>query len=597
MPTVERAASQGTYTNSTKPSTVFYAAAKAKLYASTAATRPAFLYTPIPAEVRGTTIISAELVLIADVDWPSTRTVTVQRHANPSPTTYSKMTFANRPGVLAGSTGVAVGPQAGTTRTWTFDVTDDVQAVADGGAFYGWRIITDDSNPRAFRGAEASAGAPVLSIEYETETADPSGLSPDGGAVSIAKPVFTWLAPDNLTQFRIEIDEESGDFSSPVFNSGLISSTIGQWDSSASAWTGISDGTTLDWRVTNVTPGGSAVSDTATFSRVNKSSLTIDNPGATSGDPTPPVEWTFGGTQTAFQVTRLRPTGATWEDSGRRGGTDDALTLSVGPTVDAGTATDRVRVWDDVDRVATPGDPTYIEDSQSWALDLDGGIAAVSDIDAAQVGESPRISVTWTRVAGTPDEWLVLRDAEQVARFDGPENGVGGTWAWVDWTAPPNREVTYTVRPIINGVSGDTGPEVAVTTEVKGAWLMDPLNGLWFRTDGTNIDMPLTETSTVYVPPTGLAVKRTNLMRGREGTVAGLLRDYERPLDDDVADLELMRLSSTSVYRLIWGTNNIPVIVANLTHDVSYEFSATRQRPHTASFSAWQCDEVTVAEP
>src|SRR5690606_29820102 len=119
-------------------------------------------------------------------------------------------------------------------------------------------------------------------------------------------------------------------------------------------------------------------SDWTSFERLDKGSLTINNPSPEPDnfvqEVTPPITWTHSGpwAQEAFQVVVQQMGSAGWVtvyNSTKRPGSDDSLTLPKGVLTRANWSTDpgggdwqvpteyrvRVRTWDGQGRQGSPG--------------------------------------------------------------------------------------------------------------------------------------------------------------------------------------------------------------------------------------------------
>lgn len=608
MPTVTREASQGTYVNNDKPTRIFYSTAKQRLYIAQG-THPAYLYTPIPPQILGRTIVNAYVQMVATEVWAGSRTITIRRHENPSPTTYSKTHANNEPLPMSASSPVSV-TQAGTVRTWRWDVTDEVQAIANGGPFYGWRFTSSDPQPRPFRGCETT-NPPRLVIEYSLVPTEPEDLSPDGGltgVVSVAAPVFTWNGSDDVSAVQVQIDETDGDFTTPLWDSGEVAVTVdGVLNTATEGWTGLLDSERVDWRVRRKVSGHwSDWSEVASFGRKVWGTLTVSSPGATSTDPTPTTGWSYTGTQTAFQVIRTGG-GRTLDNSGRQGGTETAWLLDVGATEKRTSIRDYVRVWDDEDRLATPGDPEYLQKYVAWTFDPNGTVPGIDALTVTQdAGGLPAVDIAWSRDV-IPDEWIINRrvdgETTRVARIDGTEHMDGsGSWSLRDWNCPPNKVVSYRVLPVTSGETASWSASLAVNvrTDVRGMWLIDTINELWVCLGGDAADMPLGESAAVYSPPMAQGrTKRHYALLGRDGSARGIL---DRPaagksVEDQISDLRLMRRHPVSEYRLVWGYTSIPVVVRGLTWDSQYGNPGTVEQAQEVSFEAYQSGEFEDSEP
>lgn len=566
--TITGKATSGTWARSNAASTVYYTASKKWQYVGVpAATYQSFLYTNMPADLAGRQVVSAKLRVYM-IAGSGTRTVTVQRHAKPT-TAYSRMTWNNRPGVLAGSTAVAK-TQNAATILWEFDVTTEVQKVAQGGGFYGWRLSSSHAAQWGMYGW-GTTRAPQLVVELADELDAPTDLAPDG-IVSITDPVFTWTAPASLSSAQMQIDVvdeegEAGDFSAPVWDSGeLPGITIPQIDPVAEGFTGWADGAEYAVRVRQTVDAGTTDwSLPVVVTRHTLAAAAITSPTSTTQDPTPPVVHTFAGTQARWQV-QTRLNGKVIDDSGVVPGTDLSYTPAAGATAAGQELTFTVRVWDEHARTPSPGDPGYAQASVTTTYTPSLLLTPADAVAATQVGVRPWVDVTWVRAAGVPDEWLIVREGVIVARIDGTDDD-GAVTSWRDYTCPPNIDVTYRVFPIVDGVAGGTGPIAPIRTEVTGLWVYDPATEVHFSIADETLNLGFAESTAVYETIGGsVAIKRTFAMRGLEGDIGGKLDDFDgRTVTEQEADFFAIKEATAGTFRIAYGDTNIPVTLSNMS--------------------------------
>lgn len=620
MPTIRRTAGNGTYVTAAAPNSRRYQAAKRRcLVASSAAN--AYVRAPIPNAVLGRSVTSAILILDTDpaglASSPTSRTITARRHAEPPPR-YAQMTWADRLLELAGSTACSQSMGANAMMV-TIDVTAEVQAVASGEEYHGFRITSDSTDQWAFYGWETDS-APRLEITYSLAPAEPIGLAPDGGVVSLEDPTFCWEGIEDVTAVHVQLIEVGGTFNSPLWTSGWVNlgeSTTGPVDgryrtANDTTFPGLVDGTSYRWRVRRRSAeGDSDWSAAADITRHVKPTVTIINPTFASGDPTPLTQWLVSpDVQIAYRVQRLRVNGSLWDDSLRQGDpATRAYQLEKGPRFDEVGATERVRVWDRNDRVASPGDPVFTEATLAWSFEASATFAHISTISATQPSGIPRVKLTWDRNAGTPDKWQIWRRIESeynkwllMDTFDGTEHMFGTLWTWTDWP-PPNATVEYAVLPVIGSETPPIGgaPRALVVMDKPGVWLFSRENpDRWVVLGDDCISLPLTETSAVFNPPGAPhPFKRFTALKGRDGEVTdGFLDDDSdsgKTVGQMVSDLDWIRRRPLRDYQLAWGLNSIKVNVLDLDWDADFTTAMpghVRQRVH---FRAFQVDEIAEA--
>lgn len=177
-----------------------------------------------------------------------------------------------------------------------------------------------------------------------------------------------------------------------------------------------------DWRVqVKNAAGWSPYSLPGRLARVDKPAVALTNPGATSGDGTPPFMWTVTpAVQTAYRAQLLDSAGRQLWTSGLVPGAALTATPTKGLVTDGATGDARVWVYDGVEREATPGDPDSAFAKRTFTLDLTGGATpGVTGLTATTVGGSAAVDLVWGR-SEPPDYWHVTRDGATVAVLAGP---------------------------------------------------------------------------------------------------------------------------------------------------------------------------------
>jgi hypothetical protein len=582
-------ATNGTYASSAKPNEPLFVAGKSFPYVKSGVSET-FQYVPLPTGLAGRQVAQAKLVATMEyVASATSRTVTVQRHAKPTSAGMPGLTWNNRPGVLAGSSPVSVA-QAPNVQTREFDVTADLQAIANGGLYYGWRITTTHSADSW----KVYGFASILPMRLEVTLADtpvtPNGVGPNG-ITSLAAPVVTWQTPPGLISAQVQVDEENGDFSSVLFDTGVETTTVGEMNLATQGWAGQADNGKVDVRVRQTTVlGTSDWSDPITIERQTKNTLTITAPGTSDPDPTPAVVWTFAD-QVRWQVVTRDAAGAILHNTGVMPGTDTAYVPPKGATASGQVITHEVRTWDSLSRTVSPGDPDYVSASKATTY-TPGAATAVTSTTAAQVGPAPWVDITVAR-ASLPDEWLLIRDGVIILRTPGIVDG-NPVWTIRDWTCPPNTDVTYVVRPIVSGAAGAAGATVPCRTKVTGAWLFDPESGAYARCRGTDLAIEEVDSVTWYEPSGATApTKRTFALRGIEGTIGGKLEDLNgRTLSAQLADWYQMKGTPSRTFRAAYDNVNIPVLVGAMKTAPHTVLTSTKAITKVVSFEIRQNGEL-----
>ena len=593
--TVTCRVSASTRTLSNKASSALSASAQSQLW-TRAGTPTAYSYVQfgLPRDLSGATVLSAKMRIRGTAAWGGSRTVTAQR--TNGPVSYSKMTWKNQPALVSGSTARTGGA---TDSFWyEINVTADFQLIAQGAGYYGHRISCSEAVSRAFYGATSSAYYPRLVLEYARETPAPAQVSPNG-TVGLSKPTFTWAAPSDVTKVQAQADVVGGTFTSPSWDSGDVVSKHGNVDTNALGWAGLADRASADFRFRQYgTLGWSAWSHRVTVTRDDYAPLTVllPVPGGTSNDPTPEHDWTFAD-QTKFQVVVRDSKRKLLYDSGVVSGDDSQWTPDPSKFKVKATATltSTLKVWDgNTSRVPSPGDPGYVTRTWSWTVAPSLATAPATALSAA-TSDSPAPTLTWFRASGAPDEWIVRRNGDLIARFDGDEGQVSATqWTWDDWTCEPNQEAVYDVFAVVLGKMSVASPASSVTNTLVGLVIYDPLSGAYLNVAGESAGDSLdkVESSVTYRGPFAQgSIKRVLALGGIEGPVSGTLHPQgDRSVDDQLADALTLRSYPTRVLRLMWGFVNVPVVVSNLTWALASDSTPWRMA-HRVSFSVAQVDE------
>jgi len=546
---------------------------------------------------KGAVVTSARLRLWGVGALTGTTTLSAQRIS--AKWTASKATWSNRPGVTGPVATVALtAPAAG--ALWDFDVTAHVQSIVDGQPNYGWRISTDRTTTQRVWGFRASTLKPVLVVTYGYPPPTPTSLNPSAAAVSLAKPVLSYVSSTDTVAHQVQVDP-AGNAAAPAYDSGEVATDTESYDLAATTYAGLADGASTQWRVRVRSSNGqlSAWSAWASFSRHVKPAMVANQPPATVYDPSPPVAITMANLR-RMQVLAYRA-GVQVFDSGVFATTTGDYTPPSSVFTDPTAAyTLRVRAWDNVVRDETVGDPAYVQVDQALTYAQDNTIAGVDTMAAVQAKPAPWVDLTWSRAAA-PDGWVVLRNGTEVYRTtDYTDVRVGSTnnYAWRDWSVAPNRPTTYKVVPIVNGKTGQQGPSVTLTPVGAGFWLADPDTGLdavlWGNDEGS---WAYGEDSTIFNPIGADApVLVVSSQRGLEGDWSG--EAVEVPGYPTVATVEAnlfaLKGNPAKVLRMVAGDINIPVQLHAMTL-APHPLSKDGSRYIAVTFSFTQVGELPYA--
>lgn len=475
---------------------------------------------------------------------------------------------------------------------WPFDLTTIVQTITNGAPNYGFLITTTSTTERDFYSYDAVDFAPVADIAWSDAPDAPTTLRPSGGrAVGVSKPVlrFDYVDPsgaDELIAVRVQINHGSAVFTAPTFDSGAggVTTDVPQLDLSTTGYGGLLAGTTAYWRVMVKDAAGnwSTWSDPESFVFVAKAALTLGNPAVSPNnfvvEPTPPIFWTFAGTQTAWRL-RVALDADPLDylfDSRKRNGTGASFTLPGRIIVDQG-APYRITldVWDNVDREATPGDPATIRIVRTFTFKEDGTPNPVTTLAVVQpTADRPVMKITFQRSTAS-DSFVLVRDGQTVrANVDPAAAFVSGTsYAIFDREADPNVEHTWKVQAVVNGktsgVPGTANPTVLGTPKTGYIWLFDPDSDLSVAILGALDAQSYVagEISSTLEPLEGKAlVNVVQTLRGLEGTIAGRIADAPGVLAKDArANMRYWRRHPKTELRLTLGNSNYRVQISKVT--------------------------------
>lgn len=583
MPTVQVESSAAVYVNGQNATT------QKKNYSSQATFRVgtspqviSYLYFSRPFPV-GARIISARLEITQSQPNTGTRNITAQRTA--ANWVLSKITHNNRPGVTGAAASTSIGSGA-RGRVITLDVTAQMADVSAGAPWYGLRIYTDGAATMHF--FKSGEFAPRLIVEYSTAPTKPVNLVPSGGrAISVDDPTLTFgYSSDDagaMTAVHIQANKTVADFATPSIDVGPVAWTIPTlyWDPLQFP---LNVGETWFWRarVRNDSNEWSDWSDPAEFTLVLKSALTITAPTGSPAvvtDPTPPFGWSFTGTQEIYRVVVRRISdGATmWDTREIAGNATSVVYPDNAPNLERDTDYRlTVRVWDDVDRAVTTGDPAYVEESVDFRYEFDASVPAATSLQAATTDGDPRVTLTWTR-SQAPDEWIIIRDGKAVKRIAGPDASDGGTnYKCVDLTAGGGSH-TWEVAAVVNGVTSASNPTATASTHVVGVWLMTLDGEHAVNLTGGVPHLEAQELSTVHLP---LGAKNpvliTQTILGRRGRAKLALDKYSgRTVADELecwtAINDRDQYPRGTTMQLAWTDLSLPVFIFNTVRDARDE--------------------------
>ena len=547
------------------------AAAAARLLlrgAGTSNDEYAYLHFTPPFPSSGATILAASLHLFRAGAWTGTKTVNVRRVTG----TWgeSNVNWNNKPAV---DTAFATTPaNAGADNSEiVVDVTAIMQAVANSAPYFGLRVDVTQDAEVAVRSSEAGTSAlrPRLDVVWSAPPDAPDKLSPDGNdAVSKTQPLLVWQAAEQ-TSYQVQVSTAS-DFSTLSLDTGKTAGGTTALDTSLTSLPAVATGSSRYWRVRvwNDADVVSAWSAAAQWQRQPLAALAITSPGATTPVTAPQVAWTFGATQTRWQVTLWRV-----EANGSRTvlwkalGADATLaqTVPYGLIKTGVSYLVGVSAWDGVSR----SNDEHATATQAFTYVRGGGPAPPTGLAAAayiagETGASPAVVLTWQR-ATPPDYWsLRVGGVEVDTTIDVAACSTGGTgYRMVWWGLVPRRTVTVEIEAVVEG-TGASGPNptVSVTPNPVGIWLVDDSSPGATSGDAVQLlgddaaDLAIGETATTYDPVgSQVPVRITDSVRGYEGSVSG----YVTTSAARDTFLDVKASAATTPMRLILSDVSIPV--------------------------------------
>jgi hypothetical protein len=418
---------------------------------------------------RGVYVTRALLRVYARGAWSGSHTITARRVTEEWKE--NSITYKRSPADTAtdAATEAVVGMSSGDPIE--IDVTDLVRAafLGAGAPYTGIRLSTSGTNDYPIHSHEAKDPdlRPVLEVDYTTTPFQAFDLFPgDGAVVSIPAPFLRWTFYDadenEQAAYQVQIDS-SDTFPTPDFDTGWVDSTDPEIDLGATAYTGMSNGQTIFWRVRVQNAEGiiGEWSDPAEVTRTAKGTLVINAPTSTTVDHTPEIATTLTGqAQVAIRYVIEGPdiqsladfleNGVELWNSGRmRAHAVDGERIEYEVPKHIVRARERlyrliVRSWDDVEnRVATPGDPRYAEaivDFQvvesSGAPGAPGALTVTQEQVTLPDGHTvygPGVLLSWTRSA-VPDFWALYVDGVlQEDKIDALDCQVSGTSYSLRW--------------------------------------------------------------------------------------------------------------------------------------------------------------------
>lgn len=543
-----------------------------------AATRPMFLLMPLSIP-SGRVVLSAILTGTSLNVWPGG---TVDVRAISEPWTPSKTSFNTRPDVSGPVESTVVPDITAADQEFELDITDLVQAIADGQPNYGWQLTSEAANillPRAFN----AGGQPwTLTVETSDLPVEPATLTPQG-KVSLAKWVCRVEDFESLGAMQVRVD---ADKVAPFdFESAEVATAIPQLDLAATAYAGLADGAATCWQARVKTTDGfwSPWSDWVEVTRSTKPTMTVTVPaaGVPLTDPTPTVTASLApagdaDTRWRVQVARVSaPTEILYDSGDALTGTTLAHTVPLrwnGETVISGDGDYRfiIDAWDSAERVPSMGDPTYVRVVRDVALDADALVNPPQTLRAAQAENGhPGVVLRWTREGAAPDRFVILRNGSNLEVLDAADVAVGpNTWQWVDDTATPYRQSRYGIKAIEDGKQSIVGPRAWITPKPIGVWILSEHGDVVLKGTGVENFKQTDKRTTFELPFSNEAVDMITAVAGYSCDSADFeIDDHDagQDLQTALAVLKTIRSRSYEPVRLVWATGSVRAYLQGLS--------------------------------
>lgn len=456
----------------------------------------------------------------------------------------SKPTYAKRP-TLSGTVGSKTLKNPKHGAAYDIPVTATIQAMVSGTlANKGWYVTSNEAATTYLFGSTASAGRPTLHVTYTVPPVAPTGLEPSDAAVATTHPVVLFAADPNILGLQVQVDP-AANAAAPAFDSGDVAASGGMLDLAETTYPGLAAGALTWWRARQRTDGGwGPWTSWVSFTHATSPALTITSPPADPdvdgntpiGDGTPPIAWSFAGTQVAWRVRLFHDNGDVITDSQYTAGTDTDWTPPTGLATDGQTALIQVEVWDDVERAATPGNPVQAIATLPVVLSPDLAAEPFTSVNATGDWFDPLVTVTGRRTV-IPDEVVLTRDGTEAGRWPGVDvavaDGGGFLFTVTDPAAVVGRSQTWRLVPVTNGVRGPGGAGDALVPTCEGIWLSsveDPTQRVVLF--GTDAGQEQPETAIVHQPigdgPETPVVRRRLIRSKPQGSIAATIADTAR---------------------------------------------------------------------
>lgn len=508
--------------------------------------RWAYLYfgQPFPKGLTGVQVTKAYVELVNGTAIEG-GTLSVQRISGPWKR--KRITWNDQPSVSGSiETLTKTGTVPAGTK-WRVPIQPIMQSVANGSPWYGLRFTMDDGKGEWFHGSESKRAGerPLIYIEYVDPMETPTNLSPgNDNFITDSKPFLDWDWTDDrgataINAVRVEISNDN--FATIAWDSEWQPSTVAEYHLAGSSYAGVAEGSRVYWRcyVRDANGVESPVSPVAKFQRKTMIFPVITNPSgaepnAIVQENSPPIIWTYAGNQVHWQVViydhldsnKILADSKKSPGSAVRGWTPPANTKLL---------TDReytveIRIWDDVPRQANDLQPAYAARRKIFKVVFSATVAPVTNLNVTQVTPYHWSKIEWQR-ATAADRYEIYANGILMAKIESVDVDVtGGIYSYIIRTAPPRRDVVWSVVAIQNGVGSLNSPTVTKNFKARSAVLSEtdgssPIMFLNYEKDQGSSRQQTVHDVVGEHPP--VLIKQA--LGGRNGSFTGILSGNSVP--------------------------------------------------------------------
>lgn len=460
--------------------------------------------------------------------------------------------------------------------------------------FYGFIIyfpneVTDSTARWFYTDVQASVNYPKFFADYSTAPRIPTDLLPsEGRAISLEKPTLSGTFHDvsgdtrmKALQARVYVPGQA----EPEWDSGEYATQYPFIDLATTDYPGVPLNATRQWDLRFMDGDNlwSPWAEKRTFVRKEKGVVSILQPGASPNnfveDATPTVSHFFSKTQRDLQyvIWNSNKT-AVVSDTGRLTTDETGYAVPAQKGLVAGQEyVLEARVWDNVARASTPGDPAYASAERRFKYTPTATITGTTDLVVTQPDLSPDALLTWKRTT-YPDFFDVFRDGRLIASELEPEDVAVSpgalTFSWLDGQASPRSDHTWEVRAKVNGRNSagnkktvaQIKPTTAFLTSVDREIRVPFLNysSSVGRVDGSNVVQVLNsdEPITVYQGTSGRMGEFEGIVSG------GLGSDTAKGYLDQVLSLDEEENHGRPCI-LTWADQAVPCVVSKVKYTPS----------------------------